>query len=699
MGLESREDDIPFVRRYLIDKRISPLKVLEVQATRVESDSLIPLYTLNEIEHTSENVMPNETRIMSFDIEVHNPEIRPRPEKDPIIAASFSSSDGFRKVITWKDPGKKHDWLEIVGDEKALIEKIVSTIQEQDPHVLVTYNGDNFDFPYLDKRAKANGVDLKLGWTEDPLRFSNRGRIEAAKFKGRVHVDLYNIVFTIVRRTLTLPHYTLEALAQKVLGIDKQPFAGNIFEAWDRGGEELDSMLVYSLEDADATLGLAHTYLPLQFEFARFIRSTLFDVTRMSTGQLVETLLLNRASEKKEVAPSRPRYGERSERYSQGAYKGAYVKEPVKGLHEHIGIFDFRSLYPSIIITHNLDPATIDCDCCKKEEAFTVPGLGYKFCQNRRGLIPEALEELLANRVKLKQEMKKLDIESKDYQRMDAEQNAMKLFLNSAYGYMGYMGARWYSRKCAEATAAIARNYIHDVISQAEEFGFTVLYGDTDSLFVKVGEGKIREMSKEFLAKINKKLPGTMELELEGYYRRALLVTKKRYAIIDGEGKITTKGLEVRRRDWSNIAKKTQQKVIKTILEGNPEQAFDIVQEVVKDLKLGKVPVDDLIIYTQLIKPLTEYKAEGPHVAAAKRAKAAGRPVDVGSVIGYIVVRPKSKGAKISDRSIPVELYEQGYDPEYYVKNQVLPPILRILEVFGYTEASFGDQTRLDAFF
>jgi len=699
VGLESREDDIPFVRRYLIDKRLRPLQVVDVQVGKVESESLIPIYKIEGMEETPELVLPDDVRIMSFDTEVYNPEIRPRPDQDPIIATSFTGSDGFKKVITWKDPGTSHKWLEIVKDEKELIERIVKTFQEQDPHIIVTYNGDNFDFPYLSERAKKHGISLKLGWTEDTLRFSSRGRIEAAKFKGRVHVDLYHIVFTIVRRSLSLAHYTLEALAQKVLGIDKQPFEGNIFEAWDRGGVELDKMLVYAQEDADATIGLAKTYLPLQFEFARFIRSTLFDVTRMSTGQLVELLLMNRASAENEVAPSRPRYGERAERYSKGAFKGAYVQEPIKGLHENFIIFDFRSLYPSIIITHNIDPSTIDCDCCKASEAFTVPELGYHFCQKRRGLIPEALEDLFNNRVKLKEELKKLKPDSKEYKRLDAEQNAMKLFLNSAYGYMGYMGARWYSRRCAESTTAIARNYIHDVIKQAEEYGFTVIYGDTDSLFVKADGKDVQKMAEDFLKKINSTLPGMMELEYEGFYQRGVFVTKKRYAIIDKSGKITTKGLEVRRRDWSEIAKRTQREVIKTILEGQPEQAFEIVQKVVKDLKAGDVSTEDLIIYTQLIKPLDGYKAEGPHVAAAKRAKAAGRPVDVGSVIGYIVVKPKTKGEKISDRSIPVELYQGGYDPEYYAKNQVLPPTMRILEVFGYSAADFGDQTKLDAFF
>ncbi|MFH1786215.1 MAG: DNA polymerase domain-containing protein [archaeon] len=202
----------------------------------------------------------------------------------------------------------------------------------------------------------------------------------------------------------------------------------------------------------------------------------------------------------------------------------------------------------------------------------------------------------------------------------------------------------------------------------------------------------------KFLAEVNKNLPGVMELELEGYYRRGVFITKKRYALIDYDGNIKTRGLEVRRRDWSKIAKETQQGVIRTVLEGKQDEAVKIVQEVILRLKKGDVQTEDLVIYTQLIKEIDSYKAEGPHVAAARKAKAAGRQVEQGSVIGYIVVKGASKG-KIGDRAVPVELYEGGYDPQYYIENQVLPPVLRILEAFGYNGMDFGDQKKLDAWF
>ncbi|MEA1904964.1 MAG: DNA polymerase domain-containing protein, partial [Candidatus Hadarchaeota archaeon] len=145
------------------------------------------------------------------------------------------------------------------------------------------------------------------------------------------------------------------------------------------------------------------------------------------------------------------------------------------------------------------------------------------------------------------------------------------------------------------------------------------------------------------------------------------------------------KGLEFVRRDWAALAKKTQEAVLGAILrEGSPKKAAEIVQRTTKDIYEGKVDLDDLVIYTQLKMPLGEYRAIGPHVAAAKRLKAKGREIEPGMTIAYIVT--KGSGS-ISDRAIPVEDFEgMSYDPDYYVKHQVLPAVTRIMEVLGYGE-------------
>ncbi|AFK21970.1 DNA polymerase domain-containing protein [Pyrococcus sp. ST04] len=260
---------------------------------------------------------------------------------------------------------------------------------------------------------------------------------------------------------------------------------------------------------------------------------------------------------------------------------------------------------------------------------------------------------------------------------------------NSYYGYYGYAKARWYCKECAESVTAWGREYIELVRKELEgKFGFKVLYIDTDGLYATIPRGDPAEIKKkalEFVRYINEKLPGLLELEYEGFYRRGFFVTKKKYALIDEEDKIITRGLEIVRRDWSEIAKETQAKVLEAILkEGNVEKAVKIVKEVTEKLMKYEVPPEKLVIYEQITRPLNEYKAIGPHVAVAKRLAAKGVKVRPGMVIGYIVLRGDGP---ISKRAILAEEYDprkNKYDAEYYIENQVLPAVLRILEAFGY---------------
>ena len=678
-GLDSiegiREYDIPFTRRFMTDNRISPFRELRIKGEKREENGVL-LVDAESIEPAGGEQDLSDLKVLSFDIEVYNPDTIPKPERDPMIMASFAEASGWKRVISWKAPEKKPGYLMLVKNEKELIQGIVDTIRERDPDIIVTYNGDQFDFDYLKNRARINKVSLPLG-RENELRFLRRGRFNAAKLKGRAHVDMYHMVFNIIRRSVSLPRYTLENLAEKFIGWPKKPLGVGVWEAWD---SDVAKLMEYSAEDAVATAKLAMEFLPLQIEFAKLTRNSIFDCSRMTSGQLVEVLLLNKATDTGHIAPNKPKYGEKQNRLDRGAIKGAYVKEPEKGLHEHLAVFDFRSLYPTIIVSFNIDPNLMDCDCCKGDGA-------HHFCRKHKGFIPEILKEIIEKRTAIKKKLKK----SFDKQ-LDAQQYALKLLANSFYGFFGYMGARWYSRECAEEITRLGREYIQKTIREAEDFGFEVIYSDTDSLFVKGNE--LEKNAIRFLKVINSKLPGIMNLELEGLYRRGVFVTKKRYALIDDEGKITTKGLEVVRRDWAKIAKDTQQKVLKSVLKGKPDDAADIVKQVILRLKSGKVGKDELVIYTQIIKPISEYKQDAPHVVVAKKMLKKGEQVETGSLIGFIVC----KGiGRISQRAKSYGSVLDGeYDPVYYIKNQVLPPVTRILEALGYDTDSFiGNQKKL----
>ena len=196
-------------------------------------------------------------------------------------------------------------------------------------------------------------------------------------------------------------------------------------------------------------------------------------------------------------------------------------------------------------------------------------------------------------------------------------------------------------------------------------------------------EAEIKQQAQKFLKYLNSTLPESMELEYEGFYRRGFFVSKKRYAVIE-DGEIIAKGLELVRRDWAPIVKNTQEAVLMAILkEGDSDKAIKEVKKAFKRIRSGKVDNKELVIHTQITKPLHQYKQVGPHVVAAQKIEEHGVKVSRGTIVRYIIV--KGKGS-ISQRAVPYE-YSEGfdYDKDYYIKNQLIPAVERIMYSFGYT--------------
>ena len=216
-------------------------------------------------------------------------------------------------------------------------------------------------------------------------------------------------------------------------------------------------------------------------------------------------------------------------------------------------------------------------------------------------------------------------------------------------------------------------------------------------------EAEIKSQAELFLKNFNSTLPESMELEYEGFYRRGFFVTKKRYAVIE-DGEIIAKGLELVRRDWAPVVKQTQEAVLMALLkEGDSQKAIDEVKKVMKRLRKGEVENKELVIHTQINKPLSEYKQVGPHVVAAQIIEDHGIKVSRGTIIQYII--KKGKGS-ISQRAVPYEYSECiEYDKYYYVNNQIIPAVGRIMESLGYSKKDLQDlsvgekQQSLDAFF
>lgn len=667
---EVAEHDILFVRRYIIDKGIVPMGWVEVKGR--EKDGEIKVQAISTFE---EEYPP--LKVMAFDIEVYNPRGSPRENKDPIIMVSLATNTGIKKVLTWKKPAKAKEFIEVLDGEAGILKRFEEIVKEENIDILVGYNTDQFDLPYIKNRLKKLNIDLALGRDGSGIDIEKARGIVKASIRGRPHIDLY----PIVRRSVRLSSYVLEDVVKEVLGIQKEKLKGvDMFKYWDEGGEGLERLIRYSMEDAEVTLKLGEKFLPLYYELARLVKLPLYDVARMTVGQLVEWLLIREAYIKKEIVPSRGIGAEFVKRAAE-TYVGGYVKEPKKGISEDIVVFDFRSLYPSIIVTHNIDPSTFRLRGCEEN---SPPDFDYCFSMDKPGFIPEVLKRVLKRRAEVKDKMRQAKGEV-DLRMLDFEQSALKILANSFYGYMGYPRARWYKRECAESATSWARDYIKKVMGIAEEeFGLEVVYGDTDSLFVLVPRG-MKGKELRFLNHVNKSLPGILELEYEGFYKRGIFVTKKRYALIDEKDKVTVKGLEFVRRDWAPIARVTQQQVLETILkDGDPKKAAQIVKETIKRVRERKISLEDIAIYTQLSRRIESYINKGAHVIAAQKMRKKGREVGAGSIIGYVI----TKGTKmISQRAEPVEdVTIEDYDADYYIENQILPSVIRIMESLGYSK-------------
>ena len=491
--VQIREFDIPFYRRYLMDRDIIPMTEVVAVGEEVESflklDSKKQDITIIKLTEELKRVpeYPQNFRILSFDLEVRNPHGMPNSDEDEIIMIGVASNFGINQVISTKtNSSGRGDFVNQLESEREMIQEFVRIIKDNNVDIIVGYNSDNFDFPYLKDRAKLLGVDLDIGMDESDVKYIRRGYANAASLKGLIHVDLY----LVMRRYMSLERYTLERVYYELFGEEKIDVPGErIWEFWDNGGEELDNLFDYSLDDVISTLKIAEQTLPLNLELTRIIGQPLFDVSRMATGQQAEWFLVKQAYFDDEVVPNK-QGSNFADRANAEDNEGGYVKEPETGLHENLVQFDFRSLYPSLIISKNISPDVMMLDDVDNEDDYNIsPEHGIKFKKSPQGFIPSVIDKILQERFRIKREMKASD-DPQEKKALDVQQQAIKRLANTMYGIYGFPRFRWYSFECAKAITSWGRQYIKSSIKKAEEFGFYTIYADTDGYYVKYKKEK-----------------------------------------------------------------------------------------------------------------------------------------------------------------------------------------------------------------
>ncbi len=699
--------DLGFITHYIIEKKLVPLCWYEITgeiidnttefggiANSLDVDLCIKVGSLTSIKR--EKFLP---KVLAFDIEADEFKIG----EGEILMVSMVS-ENFKKVITWKKcMERKIPNVECVKDEQELLKRFAEIIKKTSPDFITGYFSDGFDLPYIKARADKYKIKLDLGLDGSSIKFS-RGIMTTARIKGIVHIDLLRFIQTAYSQYMSSETLSLNEVANEFLGESKKEFEFKHSSKID--GDEWIKYFEYNLHDSILTYRLFEKIWPDLSEFSRIMQEPVFDVSRNGMSTNVEDYIIHNLNKFNEIPEKRPTYDEIGERRRRGKYKGAFVLEPKAGLYENLSAFDFTSSYGSVIVTYNLSKSTL-LEKAKKE-TYNIK-LAHKkvYFSKNPGFFPQMLKEIIEKRREYKKELK---TGGKELVIKRVRSNAFKLLANASYGYLGFFGARYYCEEAAAATAAFARNAIKEAIEKTNKEGFSVIYADTDGFAFTLNENS-KQKTLDFLKKLNSQLPGIMELELEDFYRRGIWVTtrtgefgaKKKYALINEEGKLKIRGFETVRRDWCSLAREVQNNVLLRILkDGNENRALEYIKNIVKQVKERKIELKRMIIRTQMKKPLSEYKALTPHVVAAKKMKEREMPLDAGSLIEYYIAETKSESKKKLIRDKVKLINEEGkYNIEYYLKHQILPAVENILQVFDIDIKTILDgkkQTTLESF-
>ncbi|RLE56141.1 MAG: DNA polymerase II [Thermoprotei archaeon] len=659
------EADIRYYMRYMIDNDIYPCTWHEVEVEEIEKPrdwQFDAVYLAKGVpKPIPEMRSVPELKVLAFDIECYNPTGAPKPEKDPVIIISIATNTGLKKLITAE--GRR---------DRDVLWEFVRVIREFDPDIIVGYNSNEFDWPYLLERSKYVKVKLNVSRLNTEPATSVYGHISIL---GRANVDLYNFAEEIPEIKVK----TLENVAD-YLGVKKKServlIEGHeIYRYWDDESRR-PLLMRYAMDDVESILGLAEKFLPFAIQLSAITGIPLDQVGAASVGFRVEWLLMRYAYKFNELVPNRV------ERPAE-TYRGAIVLEPKPGIHENIAVLDFSAMYPNIMIKYNISPDTYvpPMEEIAPDMVYVAPEVGHRFRREPPGFYRKVLETLIKYRKAIREEMKKYPPTSFEYRILDERQKAVKVIANATYGYCGWTGARWYMREVAEAVTAWGREMIKKTINYATQLGLKVIYGDTDSIFVNYDEDRIRKL----IEWVEKELG--LEMKPDKIYVRVFFTeAKKRYCGLLPDGRIDIVGFEAVRGDWAEIAKEVQEKTIEIVLkERSVDKAIEYVHRVIEELRSGKVPLSKLIIWKTLSKDLSEYKVLSAHVAAAKKLLELGYKLSVGDKVGYIVTKGSGKLAQKAKPYILVKSIDE-IDVEYYIDKQIIPAAMRILGYFGIKE-------------
>ena len=679
-GIDTFEADVRFAVRYLIERGIKG--GCEIEGEAVAGEHLTRMFDNPVIRPAHVEVKP---RILSFDIETD-----PRGER--LLAISMYAP-GIDEVLIID--GSARDMPEKAvrcANEREALQAFCDRVVALDPDVITGWNTIDFDFAVLERVAARTRHPLNLGRDAGAIRLRKpEGYFGSgqATIPGRVVLDGIDLLRGAFVR---MEDYSLDAVARSVLGEGKAvkgDARDRIQEIQDNYRHDLPAFALYARTDARLAYDIVQKLDLVRLAFARSQLAGMTPDRVAASIASFDFVYLSELEKRGIVAPT----VRSSDSSVHAAQQGGHVLESASGLHRNVWVFDFKSLYPSLIRTFNIDPLSYVAEPVATEDLIRTPGGSFR---RAPAILPGLLDELFPRR------------EAAQQAGDQVASNAIKILMNSFYGVLGTPACRFYNPALANSITGMGKEILLWAKQWFEDRRFRVLYGDTDSLFVASGaaeEGAAQEQGAELAAALNTNLgqyiherwrvTSRLSLKFEKLYLRLLLPrarnsergASKRYAGLrqgrGGDPRVEFVGMEAVRSDWTALAKQVQRELYQRLFTDQPVDAYLV--EVVQRLRTGGL--DDALVYRKnLRKRAQEYTATTPpHVAAARKsAQPAGRS------ISYVMTNAGPE---------PTDNVQHPLDREHYVDKQVKPVAEPVLAALGLDfEVVIGDGRQLSMF-
>ena len=734
--IETWESDIKYYENYLYDRKLIVGKYYAVNDgklipedleisdevkialksllwDKVDSDNMVNAEEFREFVSEWADLLNQpipKIKRLSVDIEVEAEVGRipdPKIAEKKITAIGLKGTDEFDQIFVLKLDGVKEGINELESNvkvtfydkdkEKEMIQDAFAIMNEF-PFV-ITYNGDEFDLPYLYNRAERLGIKN----SDNPLYMMK----DSATLKHGVHLDLYrtfsNRSFQIYAFSQKYTNFSLNSVSKALLDKEKIDYGVNFDEM------TLYQTANYCYNDALLTFELtsfnSELLMKLLIIIARIGRMPIDDIARMGVSQWIRSLLYYEHRKRDCLIPKRQELEQRSEGVMSDAvikdkkYRGGLVVDPKEGIHFDVVVMDFASLYPSIIKVRNLSYETVRCphEDCKKN---TIPGTNHWACTKKNGLTSMIIGSLRDLRVNYYKSLsKKETLTEEQRQQYTVVSQALKVILNASYGVMGAEIFPLYYLPAAEATTAIGRYTILETIKKCEETGIEVLYGDTDSLFIK---NPTQEQIQKVIEQAKK--DHGVDLEIDKTYRYCVLSNrKKNYLGVTKQGKVDVKGLTGKKSHTPPFIKNLFYELLEVLSKVQNIEDFtkakkeisEKISECGKKVQSKDIPLKDLTFNVMLSKSPSEYTKTIPqHIRAAKLLESI-RELKKGDRISYIKTIDRV-GVK------PLELAKkEDIDASKYIEfmESTLEQITSSMDLDFDTILGKPKQTGLDEFF